>query len=205
MTIQAEKALWKRGYKIVVGIDEAGRGPLAGPVVAGAFALLPKNINKSLFSLIKDSKQLSEKKREEAFAAILKEKNLIFGVGKVSEKIIDSINIFEATKMAMKRAVASLIKKTGLRPDILIIDGKHGINLPIEQKTIVKADTKIFSCSAASIIAKVTRDRLMEKLDKKYIRYGFGTHKGYGTKAHFAAIKKYGCCEIHRKSFNLHQ
>lgn len=201
MTIQAEKNLWRQGYKIIVGIDEAGRGPLAGPVVAGAVAIIDKRINKNIFVLIKDSKKLSENQREKAYQAILEQSWLAFGVGKVSEKIIDKINIFEATKLAMIRAVADLEKKIKIQPDYLILDGNQKINLPIKQQAIVKADAKIFSCSASSIIAKVTRDRLMRGLDKKYPAYGFAKHKGYGTKNHFKAIKKNGPCPIHRFSF----
>jgi len=201
MTIQAEKKLWRQGYKIIVGIDEAGRGPLAGPVVAGAVAIIDKKINKNIFSLIKDSKKLSEKQREKAYQAILEQSWLAFGVGKVSEKIIDKINIFEATKLAMIKAVANLEKKIKISPDYLILDGNQKINLPIKQQAIVKADAKIFSCSASSIVAKVTRDRLMCQFDKKYPIYGFAKHKGYGTKDHIRAIKKNGPCFIHRFSF----
>jgi ribonuclease HII len=201
MTIQAEKRLWTKGYKLVVGLDEAGRGPLAGPVVASGLCVAAKEINKDLFRIIRDSKKLSPTQREVAFGTLLKESKIVFGIGIVSEKIIDKINIFEATKLAMERAVADLSKKIGKKPDMILIDGKHTINLPIEQEAIVKADDKIFSCSAASIIAKVTRDRLMDKLHKKYPQYGFSKHKGYGTKMHFQMIKKYGPCKIHRKSF----
>ncbi|MFA5013272.1 MAG: ribonuclease HII [Candidatus Paceibacterota bacterium] len=201
MTIQAEKRLWTQGYKLVVGLDEAGRGPLAGPVVAGALLLLTKKINNELLRIVKDSKKLSSAKREAAFALILKEPQIVFGIGIVSEKIIDKINIFEATKLAMEKAVADLARKLGKNPDMLIIDGKHIINLPIKQRAIIKADDKIFSCSAASIIAKVTRDRIMDKMHKKYPRYGFIKHKGYGTRLHFQMIKKYGPCAIHRRSF----
>ncbi|MFA5177990.1 MAG: ribonuclease HII [Candidatus Paceibacterota bacterium] len=201
MTIQAEKNLWRQGYKIIAGIDEAGRGPLAGPVVAGAVAIIDKKVNKNIFVLIKDSKKLSENQREKAYQAILEQSWLAFGIGKVSEKIIDKINIFEATKLAMIRAVADLEKKIKTQSDYLILDGNQKINLPTKQQTIVKADAKIFSCSAASIIAKVTRDRLMRKLDKKYPAYGFAKHKGYGTKNHVQAIKRNGPCPIHRFSF----
>lgn len=201
MTIQAEKKLWRKGHKLVAGIDEAGRGPLAGPVVAAALVILPGGINKELFSLVADSKQLTALQRKTAFNALKKETHIAFGIGKVSEKTIDKINIFEATKLAMKKAVEDLVKKIGESPDFLILDGKHKIDVAIEQKPIIKADTKIFSCSAASIIAKVTRDRLMEKFHKKYPRYGFDKHKGYGTKLHFRMIKKYGPCKIHRYSF----
>ena len=201
MNIQTEKNFWKKGYPLVVGIDEAGRGPLAGPVVASALIVLSPQVNKKLFILINDSKQLTAKNRELAFHQLKQDPNIAFGLGQVSEKIIDKINIFEATKLAMQKAVLNLIKKIKQTPSLLIIDGLHKINLPFEQKPIIKADTKIFSCAAASIIAKVTRDQLMDKYHKHFPEYGFKQHKGYGTKLHFAMIKKHGACKIHRQTF----
>ena len=127
-----------------------------------------------------------------------------WGIGKVSEDIIDEINIFQATKLAMRKAVKSLerkLKKEGRRISFLLLDGNFPIDSAIPQKSVIKADEKIFSCSAASIIAKVTRDRVMTRYHKKYPQYGFNRHKGYGTKFHFAMLKKYGPCKIHRKSF----
>ena len=191
-----EKKLWKKGYKYVVGLDEAGRGPLAGPVVAAA-VLIQNTKYKIQDTKIRDSKKLTPKKREEFYKLIIKNPQIKWGIGKVSEKVIDKINILEATKLAMIRA----IKKLERKPDFLIIDGNFKLNLPIRQKSIVKADEKVFSVALASIIAKVTRDGLMKKYAKKYPHYGFDAHKGYPTKFHFKMLKKYGHCQIHRKSF----
>jgi len=189
-----EKKLRKSGFRTVAGLDEAGRGPLAGPVVAAAAVIKIKKFN---VGHIKDSKKLSAKKREEFFKILTKHPDLEWGRGIVSEKVIDKINILEATKLAMKKAVKGLKKK----PDFLILDGNFRINLPLSQKSIIKADEKVFSCAAASIIAKVTRDRIMDRYHKKYPLYKFNKHKGYPTKLHFKLLKKYGPCKIHRKSF----
>ena len=191
-----EKKLWKKGYKRVACLDEAGRGPLAGPVVAAAVLILNTKYQ-ILNTKIRDSKKLSWKKREKLYKLITKSPFIEWGIGRVSEKVIDKINILEATKLAMKRA----IKRFKRKPDFLILDGNFKINLPIPQKSIIKADEKIFSCAAASILAKVWRDRLMLRYHKKYPRYGFDKHKGYPTKYHFKMLKKYGPCVIHRKSF----
>jgi ribonuclease HII len=200
--IQEEKILWKKGYKYVVGIDEAGRGPLAGPVAAGAVLILEKDFKEAhKIKSVKDSKKLKEEKRKEVYLNLIKDKRIKWGIGMVSEKIIDKINILEATKLAMIKAVKDLEKKNGIKADFLILDGKIKLNLKIDQKSIVKGDDKVFSISAASIIAKVKRDELMEKYDKKYPQYNFKKHKGYGTREHLEKIKKYGACEIHRKSF----
>ncbi len=199
--LKEEKKLWKKGFKRVVGLDEAGRGPLAGPVTAGAVML--RRISNSKLQIprelsgVRDSKQLTAKKREELYSLITKNSNIEWGIGKVSEKVIDKINILEATKLAMEKAIANLRHK----PDFLILDGNFRIDSLIPQKSIIKADQKVFSCSAASIIAKVFRDRIMEKYHKKYPRYGFKKHKGYPTKFHFRMLKKYGPCKIHRKTF----
>lgn len=194
--LNEEKKLWNKKYKRVVGLDEAGRGPLAGPVVAAVVLVLnPKY--KIQNSGIKDSKKLSQKKREKIYKEIIKDKNIKWGIGKVSEKVIDKINILEATKLAMEKAVAKLDKK----PDYLILDGNFKINSKVPQKPIVKADKKVFSCAAASILAKVTRDRIMDKFHRKYPKYKFDKHKGYPTKYHKKTLKKYGPCKIHRKSF----
>ncbi len=200
---QEEKRLWKRGFKRVAGLDEAGRGPLAGPVTAAAVMinwrsdLQLSDFRRSDLLDIRDSKQLSAKKREELFKIITKDKNIKWGIGIVSEKVVDKINILEATKLAMKKAVAQFKNK----PDFLILDGKMAINLPIPQKSIIKADGKVFSCAAASILAKVARDRIMLRYHKKYPQYRFDLHKGYGTKLHLRLLKKHGPCPIHRKSF----
>jgi ribonuclease HII len=200
--IQEEKRLWKKGHKYVVGIDEAGRGPLAGPVVSGAVLILEKDFKEiKRIKSVKDSKKLSEKKRGEVYLNLVNNHKLRWGIGIVSEKIIDKINILEATKLSMIKAVKNLEKKNNIKADYLILDGKMKINLDTNQESIIKADDKVFSVSAASIIAKVTRDRIMIEYDKKYPKYNFKKHKGYGTREHLKSIKKNGICEIHRKSF----
>lgn len=209
--LKEEKRLWKKGYKRVACLDEAGRGPLAGPVVAAAVTLRPvRGINDRLVQIseIKDSKKLSPKRREEFYKLIIKQPNIEWGIGKASEKVIDKINILEATKLAMKRAVKNLGKKLRKKSklyirkiDFLIIDGNFKINSPILQKSIIKADEKVFSCSAASIVAKVTRDRIMQKYHKKYPCYGFNKHKGYPTEYHKRMLKKCGICKIYRKTY----
>ena len=211
-----EKKLWKKGYKLVAGLDEAGRGPLAGPVVAAAVIFNFKFPNKFLikqFPMIKDSKKMTVKQREATYEFLTNHPDIKWGVGIVSEKIIDKINILEATKLAMKKSLINLISKSKFQSskqfqnpnfkkiDYLLIDGDFGLNVDVLQKSIIKGDSKVFSISAASIIAKVTRDRIMEKYHKKYPEYGFNQHKGYGTKAHFASLQKFGPCKIHRKSF----
>ncbi|HOC53936.1 MAG TPA: ribonuclease HII [Candidatus Pacearchaeota archaeon] len=194
--IQEEKRLWKKGYKLVVGIDEAGRGPLAGPVVAGAVLISKKDFDSiKKNKLIRDSKKLSFNQRKQAYDFLIK--RVRWGTGIVSEKQIDRINILNATKKAMIKAVKAL----KIKPDFLIIDGNIELDIKCNQQGIIKGDVKVLSCSAASIIAKVTRDEIMIKLDKKYPKYNFKKHKGYGTKEHTKNIKKYGLCKIHRKSF----
>jgi len=197
VTLKEERKLWKKGYKMVVCLDEAGRGPLAGPVVAAACMIVDCQLKNADFKDLKDSKKLSRKQREKFYKIITKNKNIEWGMGRVSEKIIDKINILEASKLAMKKAIAKLKK----RPDFLVLDGKMKLDLPISQRSIVKADEKVFSCAAASILAKVTRDRIMEKYHKKYPRYVLNKHKGYPTRLHLKMLNKYGPCKIHRKSF----
>ncbi len=200
--LQEENKLWKKGFSYVIGIDEAGRGPLAGPVSAGAVFIMPKDF-KSLkkYQLIKDSKLLSEKQREEAYNQIISDKRFHWSVALVSEKKIDQINILNATKEAMIKAVKKLEKKEKIKADFLILDGKMKINISRNQESIISADRKVFSVSAASIVAKVTRDKLMIKYDKLYPQYNFKKHKGYGTKEHLKNIEKYGPCKLHRKTF----
>jgi len=185
--------LWRKGYKCVVGLDEAGRGPLAGPVVAAAVAVL--GYKKIKIKNINDSKKLSEKQRESVYKILTNHPQIQWGIGIVLEKMIDKINILQATKTAMKKA----IKK--MQPDFLLLDGNFKIKSEIPQKSVIKGDQKVMSIAMASIIAKVTRDRLMQKYHKKYPRYGFDKHKGYPTKAHFANLQKFGPCKIHRKTF----
>lgn len=203
--LREEKKLWQRGYKRVAGLDESGRGPLAGPVVAAAVMVKPCSKWKFKHLRIKDSKKLTPKKREELYKILTRLPNIEWGIARVSKKVIDKINILEATKLAMKKAIKNLKtkkpknKKTKI--DFLIIDGNFKIDLPIPQKSIVKADEKVFSCALASILAKVWRDKIMEKYHRKFPEYRFDKHKGYSTKLHLKMLKKYRPCKIHRKSF----
>lgn len=199
-----EKKLWKKGYNLVVGIDEAGRGPLAASVVAAAIAINPKS--KCQMPKINDSKKLSPKKREEFYKILTTHPQIKWGIGRVSEKVIDQINIKNAAELAMEKALKNLEKKFRKKADFLIIDGNQLKNYKLKTKNyklIIKADEKVFSVAAASILAKVTRDRIMARYHKKYPRYGFAQHKGYPTKMHRQKIKKYGFCKIHRKSFKI--
>ena len=182
-------------YDYICGIDEAGRGPLAGPVVAGA-VILPKGLK---IPYLNDSKQLSAKRREELFDIIM-EKALAVGVGVASPERIDEINILQATYEAMRQAVAEL----KVKPQILLNDAVYipGLNLP--QEKIIKGDAKSLSIAAASVIAKVTRDRMMVAYDEIFPEYGFAKHKGYGAKAHIEKIQSIGPCPIHRRSFITH-
>ena len=204
-----EKKLWRKGYRIVAGLDESGRGPLAGPVVAAAVTINSKRktqnskpqLKTQIFKEIRDSKKLSPKKREEFYGLLVNNPNIEWGIGRVSEKVIDRINILEATKLAMKRAVRNLEKKSSVA-SFLILDGNFEINTQHPQKSIVKADEKVFSCTAAGIIAKVNRDRIMLRYHRKYSQYGFDRHKGYPTKLHRKILKKHGPLVIHRLTFN---
>ena len=181
-----------KGYSVICGVDEAGRGPLAGPVFAAAVILPDGHIIEG----VNDSKKLSEKKREVLFDKIIKE-CVCYSIGTASEKEIDEINILQATYLAMKRAVDGL----EIRPDYVLIDGNRMPPLDIPAETIVKGDGKSASIAAASIIAKVSRDRYMLELAKKYPQYEFEKHKGYGTKLHYEKIAEYGISDIHRRSF----
>jgi ribonuclease HII len=208
-SFELEKSLLENDYKIIIGIDEAGRGPLAGPVVASAVCI--KNCDLFIdkdkrWDFVRDSKKLAEKKREEIFEFIFE--NFYVGVGISNEKTIDDINILEATYLAMKKAIGELLsemRKAGVgkeKKTIIIVDGNKLIpNLSIEQKAIVSGDNVAKTISAASIIAKVTRDRIMMECDQKWPGYKFANHKGYGTRAHIEALKKLGACDIHRKTF----
>jgi len=182
-----------RGYNIVCGVDEAGRGPLAGPVCAAA-VILPESC---VIDGLNDSKKLSEKKREALFPVIM-QKAIAYSIAFASVEEIENFNILNATYLAMNRAVEGL----KVKPDIALIDGNRApLNAPVFCETIIKGDLKSYSVAAASVLAKVSRDRLMLKYDKKSPEYGFAAHKGYGTKAHYEAIEKFGICEIHRRSF----
>jgi ribonuclease HII len=196
-----EKKLYKAGCNMVAGIDEAGRGPLAGPVIACAITLPQLLISDFKFLNINDSKKLSAKKREEIYEALKDDPDVEWGIGRVSEKVIDRINIFEATKLAMQRAVDNLAKKQDV--DFLIIDGNFGIKCSIPQRSIIKGDQRVLSVAAASIVAKVTRDKMMINYHKRYPQYCFDKHKGYPTRYHKQIIKNHGLCQIHRKTFHV--
>lgn len=200
-TFREETKLIKKGYQVIAGIDEVGRGSISGPVVASAVMIKScNNLAIKQFNNfgIRDSKLLSPKRREEIYKILINHPKIVWGTGRVSEKVIDRINILEATKLAMKRAV----KKLKTKPEFLLIDGRFTLrDFLCNQKAIPGGDKKVFLIAAASIIAKVTRDRLMVRFHKKYPRYGFNQHKGYGTELHFKMLKKYGPCKIHRKTF----
>lgn len=183
---------YSKGYLYIGGIDEAGRGPLAGPVVASVVVFKPN----TKIEGINDSKKLSEAKREELFD-IIKEQALDYGIGIVNNEEIDEINILNATYLAMKKALNCLNNT----PDYLLIDAATIPGISIDQKPIIKGDSKSISIAAASILAKVTRDNIMYQYDEMFPVYGFKSHKGYGTKEHYEAIEKYGITRIHRKSF----
>ena len=187
-----ENTLRAEGYTVICGIDEAGRGPLAGPVCAAA-CVLPAGL---VIEGLNDSKKLSEKRRESLYDQIT-EHALAWAVCLVDEKTIDEINILQATCRAMRGAAAQL----GLKPDLCLVDGNRDPGLDLPTRTVVKGDASCASVAAASILAKVTRDRLMAAYDKQYPGYGFAVHKGYGTKAHYAAVDALGLCPIHRRSF----
>lgn len=187
-----EDRLYSCGYEYIAGVDEAGRGPLAGAVYAAA-VIFPKDI---YIPEINDSKKLTEKKRDKLYDIII-EKAIAYSIFSVDEKKIDEINILNATFMAMNGAVDNLPQK----PDYVLIDGNQIKGMKIPHETIVKGDAKSISIAAASILAKVSRDRAIVELAKQYPEYGFEKHKGYGTKAHREALLKYGPCEIHRKTF----
>ena len=193
MALDFQEQFYSDKVKLIVGVDEAGRGPLAGPVVAAACILPRAYINKE----INDSKQLSEKKREELFD-IIKENAVAFGVGIVSAEEIDTLNIYEATKKAMKEAIANLKHEF----DLILTDAMPLKGYDVEVIPIIKGDAKALPIAAASIIAKVTRDRMMKELGQKYPEYGFEIHKGYGTKKHMDALKEFGPIKgVHRYSY----
>jgi ribonuclease HII len=189
-----EKIARLAGYKYIAGVDEAGRGPLAGPVVAAAVIFQPNYKNPE----INDSKKLSARQREKLYEIITKEA-IAVGVGVADAEIVDKVNILQATFLAMREAVHGL----STPPDFLLIDGLHGIALQIPQKPLVKGDALSISIAAASIIAKVTRDRIMEIYHRQFPQYNFLQNKGYGTKEHCRAIEEFGVCKIHRKSFHV--
>jgi len=189
---EIEDSFLSEGIHVICGVDEAGRGPLAGPVCAAA-VILPKHAE---IPGLTDSKKLTDKKRRELFP-LIQEQALAYGVGFATEQEIDEINILQATFLAMQRAIDQLTVK----PDLALIDGNREKDFGLPVKTVVKGDSLSANIAAASILAKVTRDNLMVKLAEKYPQYGFEIHKGYGTKAHYAALREYGPSPIHRMTF----
>lgn len=192
--LKYERALLEKGYRYIAGVDEVGRGPLAGPVVCAA-VIMPLD-EALLVEGVDDSKKLSEKKRE-ALSALIKERALAYTVYEVSEKVIDEINILEATRLGMKRAIEGL----AIPPEIVLTDGNMTIDIPFRQRSIIGGDALSYSIGAASIIAKVHRDHLMDEFAKEYPAYAFEKNKGYGTAVHIQAIKEQGLCPIHRRTF----
>ena len=190
---QIEQNFHNQGIKYICGIDEAGRGPLAGPVVV-ASAIMPED---SMIEGVNDSKKVSEKKREILYDKIIEEA-ISYSVSIISEKEIDEINILNATKKGLTESIKGL----KIKPELILVDALDKIDtLGIPYKPIIKGDALVYSISCASILAKVTRDRIMRQMDEIYPNYGFAGHKGYGTAKHIAAIKEYGLCDIHRRSF----
>ena len=192
LDLEFEKTFITDDIKIICGVDEAGRGPLMGPVVAAA-CILPDNV---IIDGLNDSKKLSEKKREKLYDEIT-EKAVAYCVASASVEEIEEYNILNAAMLAMKRAIEGL----DVKADFALIDGNCSRGFDIPTKTVVGGDAKVASIAAASILAKVSRDRLCYEYDKEYPQYGFGKHKGYGTKAHMDAIKEHGPCPVHRPSF----
>lgn len=195
----AEKNMWEiedslkdKNVGVICGVDEAGRGPLAGPVYAAA-VILPEHL---IIEGLDDSKKLTDKRRRELFP-IIKEKAIAYGIGFATEKEIDQINILQATFLAMERAIKQLEGKA----DFALIDGNREKDFGLPVMTVVKGDSRSANIAAASVLAKVSRDDYMEQMAKKYPRYGFEIHKGYGTKAHYEALRTYGHCDLHRVTF----
>ena len=189
---EIENTFSQQGYNVICGVDEAGRGPLAGPVCAAA-VILPSNLE---IPGLTDSKKLTDKKRRELFP-VIKEQAIAYGIGLASEKEIDEINILQATFLAMQRALDQL----SMKPDLALIDGNRETDFGVPVKTVVKGDSLSANIAAASILAKVTRDDMMIEYANAYPQYGFEIHKGYGTKAHYAALTEHGACDIQRMTF----
>ncbi len=187
-----ERQLLSEGYAAVCGVDEVGRGPLAGPVVCAA-VIMPQN---AVIEGVDDSKKLSAKKRE-ALDVLIRQNAIAYAICRIEPQVIDEINILEATKLCMKNAVESL----KISPDFVLTDGNMTLDISIPQRSLIKGDSLCYSIGAASIIAKVYRDKIMDEYALTYPQYGFEKNKGYGTAAHIAAIKEAGICPIHRRSF----
>ena len=198
LDLETEKQIFASGYRLIGGIDEAGRGPLAGPVVAACVVIGPDfKIDDEDLKLVADSKKLSAKRREKLFG-VIKNKVLAVEIGVVNNKVIDRVNILQSAFLAMRQA----LERLSLQPDYVLVDGNLKIpQLKQEQSAIIDGDAKVFAIAAASIIAKVSRDWLMLEADKKYPEYEFARHKGYGTKRHLEKIKEFGPCPLHRLSF----
>ena len=191
-----EKELYNKGFNKICGIDEAGRGPLAGPVVV-AGVIMPQD---SMIEGVNDSKKVSEKKREKLYDLIIEEA-ISYSVAIIGQDVIDDINILNATK----KGVEEVVKGLDVKPDLIIVDALTHINTQgIPYDSIIKGDAKCYNIAAASILAKVTRDRIMRQWDEIYPQYGFSSHKGYGTAKHIQALKEYGPCPIHRRTFIKH-
>ena len=189
---EIEDSFYTQGYKVICGVDEAGRGPLAGPVCAAA-VILPEHLE---IPGLTDSKKLTDKKRRALFP-VIQERAIAFGIGFASEQEIDEINILQATFLAMRRAMEQL----KVRPDLALIDGNRETDFGLPVRTVIKGDSLSLNIAAASVLAKVSRDDVMLRLAETYPAYGFDIHKGYGTRAHYEALEKFGPCPIHRKSF----
>lgn len=189
---EIEQTFFDKGYQVICGVDEAGRGPLAGPVCAAA-VILPAYID---IPGLDDSKKLSDKRRRELFP-VIKEKAIAYGIAFADHKEIDELNILQATYLAMERAMAML----SVKPELALIDGNRAKDFGVPVETVVHGDSRSASIAAASVLAKVTRDDYMLEMGKEYPEYGFEIHKGYGTKAHYAALSEHGHCEIHRLTF----
>jgi ribonuclease HII len=193
VNLEIERTLWLQGIERIAGVDEAGRGPLAGPVVAAA-VIFPKEF---IVDSVDDSKKCTAKQREELFKLIM-EQAISVGVGIVDHEVIDRINILQATILAMWKSIENM----NIQPEYTLIDGNSFKHETLRFQNIIGGDAKSFTIAAASIVAKVTRDRLMRELDIRFPQYGFARHKGYGTNQHIEAIRAYGLCEIHRRSFH---
>lgn len=198
LQVNIDHSLRSKGYRLIIGVDEVGRGSLAGPLVVCALALPPDHNIRG----IKDSKRLTEKAREE-LAEQIRERSIAYSIAKTDSKEIDRLNIRTATLKTMRRAVLNLVKKLGAGPNIVLVDGKDIIDIPFRCRSVIKGDLLSEHIGAASIVAKVYRDNLMKRLDQKYPGYGFAVHKGYATKLHYDAISRIGICELHRRSFRL--
>ena len=192
LTWEIENEYFAKGYSVICGTDEAGRGPLCGPVTAAA-CILPEGL---IIEGLNDSKKISEKKRDELYDVII-ENAVAYAIEEVSNEVIDEINILNAAQLAMRRA----IEKLSVKPDLALVDGNVARNFPCDAVTVIKGDSKSPSIAAASILAKVTRDRLCAKLDADYPQYGIAKHKGYPTKEHMDAVREHGPSPIHRKTF----